>query len=75
MTTKEDAIKKIKELTNAFDSVRECEKGYVFYHSGEYRCDGGGAAPKVVMKATGQILSMPQAVIAGLGEDISEERL
>lgn len=75
MITKEDAIKKIKEINSTFNMMTEYEKGFMFWVDTEVRTIGGGNAPKVVMKEDGRIISMAQAVIIGLGEEIADEKI
>ena len=75
MMNKEDAIKKIKEINSSYNMMTEYEKGFMFWVDTEERTIGGGNAPKVVMKEDGKIISMAQAVMIGLGEEIADVKV
>ncbi len=76
MLTLEEAIKKVKEIRQNVDMCVEYENGYMFIAKEDSDYDGGyGHAPIVILKDTGKVVSMPQFILAGAGEEISRKEI
>ncbi len=71
MITYEEALKKAKEKKPDIDNCVEYENGYVFGCHDDDNYTGGGHVPCVIVKETGDAVSMPVFITTvGSGEQV-----
>ena len=73
--TFDEAKKKAIALHKEFNMCTEYENGFMFWVDTDEITFGGGDAPKVVLKESGKIISMPEFVMYGMGEEIKDIQL
>ena len=71
MITYEDALNIAKDRKEHIDNGTEYEKYYVFRSSKDDNYIGGyGHTPVVIAKEDGRILSVPEMIVEGCGDEI-----
>ena len=72
MTSYDEAYKKARVLKSNIDNCIEYEKGFVFGASEDELYIGGNHIPVVILKQTGDAVTMPYFVANGTGKEIRE---
>lgn len=76
MKTLEQAKEIIAKVNDRYNMVTEYENAFLFWVDEEGdEIIGSPDTPKAVMKDTGEVKSMAQIVIMGVGEEISESEV
>lgn len=74
MITYEDAFKKAKGLKPSIDRCTEYENGFMFWNSKDNESEGG-TSPCVILKKSGEAISMSVFVLNGTGKEIKTIKL